>query len=164
MIKVDQARSAAQARGLRVLSLRVSADSEFDAAFTQIAAQRAGALFVGDSPFFTSRRDRIVGLAAQHRVLAGYEWREFALAGGLMRATVVHAAIMKLEVKICHTPALHNRYSRYSRLAQSTPALSASSARSLCSVLSQKAARSWRSVLSTKQTAHLLVRAKNINA
>jgi putative ABC transport system substrate-binding protein len=76
--------SAAQARGLRVLSLRVSADSEFDAAFTQIAAQRAGALFVGDSPFFTSRRDRIVGLAAQHRVLAGYEWREFALAGGLM--------------------------------------------------------------------------------
>jgi ABC-type uncharacterized transport system substrate-binding protein len=76
--------SAAQARGLRVLSLRVSADSEFDAAFTQIAAQRAGALFVGDSPFFTSRRDRIVGLAAQHRVPAGYEWREFALAGGLM--------------------------------------------------------------------------------
>ena len=76
--------SAAQARGLRLLLLRVSADGEFDAAFTQIAAQGAGALFVGDSLFFTSRRDRIAGLAAQYRVPAAYEWREFAAAGGLM--------------------------------------------------------------------------------
>ena len=76
--------SAAQARGLRLLSLRISADSEFDAAFTQIATQRAGALFVGNSPFFTSRRERIIGLAAQYRVPAAYEWREFAQSGGLM--------------------------------------------------------------------------------
>jgi putative tryptophan/tyrosine transport system substrate-binding protein len=54
--------SAARARGLRVFPFRVGVDSEFDAAFAQIAGQGADALFVGDSPFFMSRRDRIAGL------------------------------------------------------------------------------------------------------
>jgi len=55
--------SAARARGLRVFPFRVGVDSEFDAGFAQIAPQGADALFVGDSPFFMSRRDRIAGLA-----------------------------------------------------------------------------------------------------
>jgi putative ABC transport system substrate-binding protein len=76
--------SAARARGLRLFELRVGSDSEFDAAFAQIAAQGARALFVGDSPFFVSRRDRIVGLAGQYRSPGAFEFREFALAGGLM--------------------------------------------------------------------------------
>ena len=39
---------------------------------------------VAGSPFFTSRRDQIVALAARYAVPAIYEWREFAAAGGLM--------------------------------------------------------------------------------
>jgi ABC-type uncharacterized transport system substrate-binding protein len=39
---------------------------------------------VAGSPFFTSRRDQIVALAARDSVPAIYEWREFAAAGGLM--------------------------------------------------------------------------------
>ena len=76
--------SAAGARGLRLFVSRVGVDSEFDTAFEQIAGQGAGARFVGSAPFFMSRRDRIVGLAAQYRLPGAYFFREFALAGGLM--------------------------------------------------------------------------------
>src|SRR5437773_2597166 len=42
------------------------------------------ALVVGADPFFNGRLEQLVGLAARHRVPAIYEWREFAVAGGLM--------------------------------------------------------------------------------
>jgi len=76
--------AAAEARGVRLLLSRAGADSEFVAAFAQIGSRKAGALLVGSSSLFTSRRDRIVGLAAQYRMPAAYEWSEFVRAGGLM--------------------------------------------------------------------------------
>ena len=36
------------------------------------------------SPFFNNHRDRLVALAAHHKIPTIYEWREFAAAGGLM--------------------------------------------------------------------------------
>ena len=42
------------------------------------------ALLVCASPFFNSRREQLVVLAARHAVTAIYEWRDFAVAGGLM--------------------------------------------------------------------------------
>jgi hypothetical protein len=39
---------------------------------------------VGADPYFNSRRDHIIALAARHRIPAIYEQREHALAGGLM--------------------------------------------------------------------------------
>jgi DNA-binding transcriptional LysR family regulator len=45
---------------------------------------RAAAMLVGSDPFFNSQRDKIVALAARYSIPAIYEWREFALAGGLM--------------------------------------------------------------------------------
>ena len=39
---------------------------------------------VADDPFFNSRRDEIVALAARHGIPAMYSFRDYAVAGGLM--------------------------------------------------------------------------------
>ena len=49
-----------------------------------LGQQRADALFVSADPLFASESKRIVTLAAQHRVPAIYEFREFVEDGGLM--------------------------------------------------------------------------------
>ena len=69
-------------RQLRIL--KASTDSEIDAAFVTLAQTRAGGLVVAADPFFNSRREKLVALAARHAVPAIYEWREFAQAGGLI--------------------------------------------------------------------------------
>ena len=51
--------------------------------FATLVQLQAGALQVGADPFFNSRRDRIVALAARHAIPTIYEQREFAVAGGL---------------------------------------------------------------------------------
>jgi putative ABC transport system substrate-binding protein len=75
---------AAASLGVQFVIVRANAESDFDAAFSTIVQQRAGALLVCSSPFFNGRRGQLVLLAARHAVPAIYEWREFAEAGGLM--------------------------------------------------------------------------------
>jgi ABC-type uncharacterized transport system substrate-binding protein len=69
---------------LRLLSLSVNNDHDIDTAFATIAERKPGALFVFGSPFFDSRRDQIVALAARHAIPASYAWREFVVSGDLM--------------------------------------------------------------------------------
>lgn len=75
---------AARSFGQQVHVINVSTESELDAAFTTLAAIRAGALFVTVDPFLNSRRDQIVALAARDRIPGMYFEREFVTAGGLM--------------------------------------------------------------------------------
>jgi ABC-type uncharacterized transport system substrate-binding protein len=75
---------AAPAIGLQIHVLRASTDSELDAAFETVAQQRIGALAVTTDPFFDTRRDKLVALAASHAVPTMYQFREFVAAGGLM--------------------------------------------------------------------------------
>jgi putative tryptophan/tyrosine transport system substrate-binding protein len=75
---------AAVRLGLQLVIVRANAESDFGAAFSTLVQQRAGALLVCSSPFFNTRREQLVILAARHAVPAIYEWRDFAAAGGLM--------------------------------------------------------------------------------
>ena len=77
-------REAARALALRTRVLAAATDSEIDAAFETVARERIAALAVAGAPFFDIRRDMIVALAARHAVPTMYQFREYAVAGGLM--------------------------------------------------------------------------------
>jgi putative tryptophan/tyrosine transport system substrate-binding protein len=76
--------SAARTSGRELRVLNASTESEIDNAFATLVELRVGALLVGTDPFFYSRRDKFVALAARHGVPAIYFVREFTTAGGLM--------------------------------------------------------------------------------
>jgi putative ABC transport system substrate-binding protein len=78
------AQEAARTKGVQLLILKASTESEIDAAFATLVELRAGALLVGAAPFFLTRRDQIVALAARHAVPAFYDVREYVAAGGLI--------------------------------------------------------------------------------
>ena len=81
---VRDAEDGARRAGVRLVVVQAQAKSEFDAAFASLVQQRATALAVGNSAFFNSQRERLVALAARHKLPAIYEFREFTMAGGLM--------------------------------------------------------------------------------
>ena len=54
------------------------------AALTTLVQRGAGALLGGSGGFLYSRRERIVALAARHRIPAIYDLRDYVAAGGLM--------------------------------------------------------------------------------
>jgi putative ABC transport system substrate-binding protein len=82
--QVNFVQDAARAVGQPIQLLNASTEGEIDTAFAALVEQGAGAVLVGADPFFNSRRQQLVGLAARHRVPASYELREFAADGGLM--------------------------------------------------------------------------------
>jgi putative ABC transport system substrate-binding protein len=83
-VQIRDVQEAARALGQSLVVLSANSDDRIEAAFAALAPQRVGALLVGGDPFFDTRRERLVALTAQHRVPAIYQFREYALAGGLM--------------------------------------------------------------------------------
>jgi putative ABC transport system substrate-binding protein len=75
---------AARAIGQRIVIARASADEELEAAFAFLVREGIGSLLVTGDPYFDTRRDRIVGFAARQRLPAIYQFREFAVAGGVL--------------------------------------------------------------------------------
>jgi putative ABC transport system substrate-binding protein len=75
---------AARAIGLQIHVLRANTDREIEAAFETVAQHRIAALAVAASPFFDTRRDTLVALAARYAVPTMYHFREYAAAGGLV--------------------------------------------------------------------------------
>jgi putative tryptophan/tyrosine transport system substrate-binding protein len=76
--------AAARAIRQQILVVTASTESDLDTAFTTLVKRRVGALVVGNDPFFNSRPDQLVALAARHAMPAIYPYRELAVAGGLM--------------------------------------------------------------------------------
>ena len=59
-------------------------DAELASAFEALVQVGADTLLVTSDPFFDTRRDRIVTFANEKRLPAIYQFREYAVAGGLM--------------------------------------------------------------------------------
>jgi putative ABC transport system substrate-binding protein len=75
---------AAKGVGQRLFVAPANDDAELDAALTSLGQQRVGAVLVTAAPFFDTRLERIVSFAAQNRLPAIYQFRDYALAGGLI--------------------------------------------------------------------------------
>jgi putative tryptophan/tyrosine transport system substrate-binding protein len=83
-LQLQQIDEAARGVGQRIAVARASTDEELDAAFAALVKERVDALLVGGDPYFDTRRERIVAFAQQQRLPAIYQFREYAVAGGLL--------------------------------------------------------------------------------
>jgi putative ABC transport system substrate-binding protein len=79
-----EVQSAAHSIGQGIRISKAGTDGELELAFAAFIEQRVEALLVCSDPFFDTRRDRIIAFAAQSRIPAIYQFREYAVAGGLM--------------------------------------------------------------------------------
>ena len=64
--------------------VRARTADEIETNVTTAAQQGAGALLVVQDPFYNSRREQLIALAARHRLPVMYPLREFAESGGLV--------------------------------------------------------------------------------
>src|SRR5262249_29378841 len=82
--QLHDVQQAALALGLKIRVLPASTEPEIDMAFEAIAREQIAALVVGADPFLALQRDKLIALAARHAVPTVYQFREHAVAGGLM--------------------------------------------------------------------------------
>jgi putative tryptophan/tyrosine transport system substrate-binding protein len=75
---------AARTIGLQTFVMRVSTDSEIETAFEATEKHHIDVFAVTSDPFFNTRSDKLVALAARHAVPTMYPFREYVVAGGLM--------------------------------------------------------------------------------
>jgi putative tryptophan/tyrosine transport system substrate-binding protein len=75
---------AARTIDQRIIVANASTDAELDAAFATLTRERVAALLVTANSYFDVRRDRIVSFAQRERLPAIYQFREYAVAGGLL--------------------------------------------------------------------------------
>jgi len=78
------AQEAAGAKGVQLVILNASTESEIDAVFANFAQSKADGLIVSADPFFDARREQIVAPAAHYKVPTIHFEREFCAAGGLI--------------------------------------------------------------------------------
>ncbi len=83
-IETRDAQAAAQALGRKLIVVKASTENDFEAAFATLAEQGVGALAIAGDPYIESHRDRLIALAARHRMPAIYVLRGDPAAGGLI--------------------------------------------------------------------------------
>jgi putative ABC transport system substrate-binding protein len=75
---------AAVTLGKHIVIVNARTESDFAPAFATLAEEKAGGLIVATDPFLLTRRNEIVALAARHAIPTMYQFRQFAISGGLM--------------------------------------------------------------------------------
>jgi putative ABC transport system substrate-binding protein len=83
-IQSRELQAAARTLGLELHVLHASAQRDFEPVLASLAQTRAGALLIGPDTFFVSQFEQLGALALRHAVPTISQYREFAVAGGLM--------------------------------------------------------------------------------
>jgi putative tryptophan/tyrosine transport system substrate-binding protein len=76
--------AAARTLGIEFHVLHAGTDRDLDMAFATVLQLHAGGLVIASDAFFTTRSEQLAALAFRHRVPTIFQFREFAVAGGLM--------------------------------------------------------------------------------
>jgi putative ABC transport system substrate-binding protein len=83
-LQLGELKEAADEIKRQINILRAATAPEIETAFEIAAEKRASALLVVQDPFYNSRREQIVAVAARHKQPVIYPLREFAEIGGLV--------------------------------------------------------------------------------
>ena len=75
---------AAETIALRVDVLRAGNDDDLNAGLQSLRNHRVSALLLTAAPYFDTRRGRIIEFAAENKIPAIYQFREYAVDGGLI--------------------------------------------------------------------------------
>jgi putative tryptophan/tyrosine transport system substrate-binding protein len=81
---IREMQEAARPTGVELAVLKAVSESEIAGTVASLAQRQAGALVVQADPFFSTRREQLVTLAARHALSAIYPFREFAIDSGLI--------------------------------------------------------------------------------
>ena len=81
---IKSLQSAGRTFGLEMHVLQASTEDEFDAVFEELKKIKAGGLLIAADPFFSSHVKQLAALSIRHAVPTVYQFREFAIAGGLL--------------------------------------------------------------------------------
>ena len=83
-LRMESVKSAARSLGLPLQILEVREPSDFDAAFTAMVKERAGALLLSGDAMFFVHRERLAGLAMKNGLPSMSTQSQWVEAGGLM--------------------------------------------------------------------------------
>jgi putative tryptophan/tyrosine transport system substrate-binding protein len=76
--------AAARTLGLQLHALHASNERDFETVFATLVRLQAGGLVIGTDSLFNTHKEQLAALTVRHRVPAIHQYREFAMAGGLM--------------------------------------------------------------------------------
>jgi len=83
-IQLEDSKEAAASLGEEMHVVNASSEQEIDSAFASLPREGIGALVSSVDPFFDTRRDQIIALAARYAVPTIYGQRSYPAAGGLL--------------------------------------------------------------------------------
>jgi putative ABC transport system substrate-binding protein len=83
-VQLQQIEDAARRIDQRIVVAKASTDEELETAFATLTREGIGGLLVTADPYFDTRREQIVRFASRQRMPTIYQFREYAVAGGLL--------------------------------------------------------------------------------
>jgi putative ABC transport system substrate-binding protein len=81
---VRDLRAVAPGLSFQLHILQASTERELDVAFATLTQLRAAGVVIANDSFFSVRLEQLASLASRHALPTVFQFREFALAGGLM--------------------------------------------------------------------------------